>query len=168
MTEPKLNNYRFPKFSKEDGTAIDMMVDHVKYGTIPITCLKGEELFARASRGDFGSVKPFLKPVLSNEQLTDWANEERLRRVNLAYVSGEKRSSAYGYFAKLASIAPAKLTDDQKKDLATLHAADEWESEMIGRVPIIVAQNSRDAITRDSAWPECPVAQALKELCEQC
>lgn len=163
-----LSNCRSPVYADKDNSAIDLLVDHAQHGTIPFTARKGEEIFARAEKGEFGAIKPYLAPVLGQEQLTDWANTERIRRVNLAYVSPEQRQSAYGYMAKIASIPEDKRTAEQKKDLEILHKADEWEEEMIARVPIIVAQNSKDAITRDSAWPANPVAQALKELAEQC
>lgn len=168
MMEELLTNHRFPKFMDKEGNVIDMMVDHKHYGTIPFTVRKGEELHARAAKGDFGRVKPFLEPQYSPELLADWAHEERIRRVNEAYISPEKRHSAYGYFAKLSHIPKDQLSAEQQKDIATLHAADDWESEMIARVPHIVAQNAKEAITRDSAWPKNPVAQALRELCEQC
>ncbi len=167
MTD-KMGNFRFPKYANKEQTLIDMMVDHGDHGTIPYSVAKGHELFARAERGDFGKVKPFREVIFSPEQLKDLANIERVKRVIAAYVSEEKRHSAYGYLAKLSHIPKDQLTEEQKKDIATLHAADEWEAEMIERIPIIVQQNSKDAIYRESAWPANPVAQALKELCEQC
>ncbi len=163
-----LTNYRFPKYMNKEKTLIDILVDHKDHGTIPFSTKKGEELFARVEKGEFGRIKEHVEIQYSPEHLKIYTDLERIRRVNEAYITEEKRHSAYGYLAKLSHIPKEQLTEEQKKDIETLHAADEWETEMIERVPIIVQQNSKDAIRRDNAWPKCKVAKALRELCEQC
>jgi hypothetical protein len=163
-----LRNYRFPKFMDAGNTIIELTVDHEVYGTIPFSTNKGEELFARAAQGEFGTIQPFIPEVLPPERLQALVENERLRRVNEAYISSEKRMSVYGYFARIASTPEAERTEEQLADLETLRLSDEWEAQMIARAPIVVGLNNQDAIYRDNSWPVNPVAQALRELASQC
>lgn len=58
-----------PKFSNAEGTAIDVIVLHGDYGSIPFTATPGDteeigrEIYAAAMAGDFGEIAPYEPPV---------------------------------------------------------------------------------------------------------
>lgn len=90
------------------------------------------------------------------------ADIERRRRVNAAYGSQEKRSSAIGYATRLAGKATlgGLLSDEQKADLAVLIEADEWEDRMIAARNATTADNPTD-------WPDPPpglTAEFMKDF----
>jgi hypothetical protein len=170
----KITSPRNPQWADSEKTVIDLTVTSDEYGDIPLSVSKKDDtygLFAKTVKGDFGPIMPYRPPPPpTSRQLAAMADAERLRRVVTAYVDGEKRTSAYGYFARLGAINEEDRTDEQKFDMETLIAAADWEDEMIGRVNIIVDMNSAEAVTRDSSWPKLSVDMAarLKTLAEQC
>lgn len=60
---------RNPKFSNAEGTAIDVIVLHEDYGSIPFTATPGDteevgrEIYAAAMAGDFGEIAPYEPPA---------------------------------------------------------------------------------------------------------
>lgn len=125
-----------------------------------------------ASPKDKWDGKVFTTPVetLPLNALTDYAKEERIRRIYVAYISREKRVSLYGYLAQLNAYEIAgKLTDVQKLDRDVLLAAAEWEQAMIDAAKKNVKSGRIEYIIRDDAWPvlEEKTRKALHELAEQ-